>query len=1697
MQSPRLRVVPRVIISAALALGTPGALGTLGTLELIAGWMALAPAIPAQAQTCDHSGCVWSACATPATPVPAAFWGELQPVDQGTLPQERDVSYFNEYTTPGSYRGNPDFQAIDIENGWAFTAMDYGVKVWDISKGLPTQAAYLDYTHFPFWTAGEQKEPLTDIALPRGVDTVGAASGISSLGVTIIDFTDKSSPRVVYQNAYQEVSSVYAATIGGVHYAMAATTNGLLIYNMDFAKQLPTVCEEDNAPGGVCPGVYVGSVGNTSAVYVSGADQFIVTGNGSGVGFDVWDMTNPASPVHKLSGLQDRGVHGVALWQDPTTKHYLVGARTLPNYASPPGTPYQLEILDVNCITGACSAAPQVLSTYVDTVDPAIGTASYYLTLSFSGNTPFLYLGGDVLCGVANTPQREWLLDVSNPSQPRDITPPVKANGGYWGWYYRTNATGFNGVVPRKGMFWGQYFYRIGHSIFDVHQHVGAVAPAAAFTWSPLQVYPGTAVNFTDQSLGQPTSWTWTFALDGSPASSPTASPTNVTFPTAGAKSVTLKVQNTTGSNSLTKTVTVLPPQPQVASISVSPASPLQCQPVTLTANGVSGQPPLGWSWAITFTNGGSPASGGTSTAANSFVWDTKATNATPAGYTAKVTINNGTNTPASAQTTFTLGSLAALPAGGSFTPTNDPFASGTVQFHVNVAGATEWNWTFGDGATTGWTNDPVNGPNPTHTYTAVGTYSVTVTVRNCAQPGGVTSAALAVKITQTTPLIASFAPVCSFGFCAFSSGSPITFTDSSTGAGCWEYDWDGTGTFPDGGHTAPVTSHTYNVTTTTTFQPALRVRRGNCSGTETNTFTFKNGIIVSAGSPPPPPPGATINVSGPSSGATNTPYTFTATASNCTPSPTWTWSAPGGAINGGATGSSISVTYASNGSYSVSASNGGCAGAIGSAPIVIGTPPSTNLQAAFTYSPGAPKVGDTVSFDGTSSTGNPTAYNWDFGDGNTGSGATVQHVYNNSGTYTVKLDASAPGTGPSCLFGTCVSEATRSVTVAPNQPVTVSDFTSSGGCTNIGGYWTCGATTGQPLTLTGLETNAAATFAWDFGDGTTGSGSPVTHTWQSPGSIPVKLTVGGKGLTSSSTTKTFQVQQPQAPNANSDFNSSGGCTNLLGFSTCQAATGQLVTLTGLETTAGASFAWDFGDGTKGSGSPVTHTWASAGDFTVKLTVSASSLTTTSTNKTFQVRAPAFQSVVLPWVAATRGAFVQSCDLYLHNPGAKPLDVTLQFLKRGTPETNPPKATATIQPGATLYAPDVLQSVFSRDNIAGFVMVTVKSSDPLPIITSFNTVVRADGGQFGQTVPGLTLPNSNPPSNGSTGQSASTFQYLTGLNSNSDEVSYFGVTNPSPTAATYHVRLLDNQGRAIGESNGDLTVGPFGQRQFQAEDVHTLFGLASADDYLVSIENKTGGAVLFPYGENVRQASGDPSFITAGGTSAATQYVLGAFSTTGSWQSDVVLANTGTQPMHLTLTFTRIGFFSAPSAPVTHTMGTGDTQRLTDAIAGQWNLTNVVGVITIASDGPNGVYPIVQAESYNNAQPAHRYGQSMRAFSNADAAAAGQTDYMVGLRQDATHLTTFWLFNNSTTATGVYDVVYRALDGTVLGTVTDATVPAGKVRQFLPNQHLLPNGTAANGFTVQVVVKQGSVLTAAQVLTTSTGDPAYVQGAPR
>ena len=96
---------------------------------------------------------------------------------------------------------------------------------------------------------------------------------------------------------------------------------------------------------------------------------------------------------------------------------------------------------------------------------------------------------------------------------------------------------------------------------------------------------------------------------------------------------------------------------------------------------------------------------------------------------------------------------------------------------------------------------------------------------------------------------------------------------------------------------------------------------------------------------------------------------------------------------------STVDHVYASPGTYVVVASVTDAGGDGASTTLVITVAPRAPV-ASFTFS----ITGLNVSFDATASTGTDLTFTWDFGDGTSGSGATISHTYSAAGTRTVSL---------------------------------------------------------------------------------------------------------------------------------------------------------------------------------------------------------------------------------------------------------------------------------------------------------------------------------------------------------------------------------------------------------------------------------------------------------------------------------------------------------------------------------------------------------------------------------------------------------------------------------------------------------------------------------------------------------------------
>lgn len=225
-------------------------------------------------------------------------------------------------------------------------------------------------------------------------------------------------------------------------------------------------------------------------------------------------------------------------------------------------------------------------------------------------------------------------------------------------------------------------------------------------------------------------------------------------------------------------------------------------------------------------------------------------------------------------------------------------------------------------------------------------------------------------------------------------------------------------------------------------------------------------------------------------------------------------------------------------------------------------------------------------------STGAPTNWAWDFGDGNTSTDQNPTHFYGASGTYNVILTVTNPAG--------CTHTLNQLVDVSL---VPVADFVTNPTCF------------GSATQFTDITTGVPTTWQWDFGDG-----SPIdnnqnpTHTYGATGNYNVTLiAAAGNGC---SDTTTLPVTVTPIPTA--DFNFMPACT------------GDLTTFTDQSLGAPDTWFWDFGDGnTDATNNPnPTHTYTTFGAYDVMLVAgyAASGCTDTIiyTVNAFEVTTPNF-----------------------------------------------------------------------------------------------------------------------------------------------------------------------------------------------------------------------------------------------------------------------------------------------------------------------------------------------------------------------------------------------------------------------------------------------------------------------------------------
>ena len=460
-------------------------------------------------------------------------------------------------------------------------------------------------------------------------------------------------------------------------------------------------------------------------------------------------------------------------------------------------------------------------------------------------------------------------------------------------------------------------------------------------------------------------------------------------------------------------------------------------------------------------------------------------------------------------------------------------------------------NWRVGGDALTGWPSAPANG------YLAGSIADVAI------YPTALPAAAVAAHynggaIGASAP-IGRFTSTCTAESCAFDAS-----TSSDTGGTIATYSWnfgDGsavvTGASATRTHVYP-TAATYNVTLTVTDNTA-------------STDVVNHSVSPNFGTGNP--------VALFTANCTGLSCAFDGSTSSDTGGTITTYSWTFGDGSPVVTGASPTVTHV----YAASGFN---------VPSLKVTDNTTSVATYSTFlfpgSPGTPHAaftsnctGLSCAFNGTVSTDaggiSITGYNWNFGDGTTGTGAIPTHVYAAGGTYTVTLTV----TDSQFASNSITHSVAPTGTPPPSTPVAA--FTSN--CTGL----SCAFT--DASTDTGGTIND---WSWDFGDGTTGTGANPTHVYASANTYTVKLKVTDDMTDTNTVSHNVAPVGPPPPSTPVAVFTSN-CT-LLSCAFTDASTDTGGTITG--------WSWNFGDGSAVSTSQnPTHAYAAAGSYTVSLTV--------------------------------------------------------------------------------------------------------------------------------------------------------------------------------------------------------------------------------------------------------------------------------------------------------------------------------------------------------------------------------------------------------------------------------------------------------------------------------------------------------------
>jgi PKD repeat protein len=260
----------------------------------------------------------------------------------------------------------------------------------------------------------------------------------------------------------------------------------------------------------------------------------------------------------------------------------------------------------------------------------------------------------------------------------------------------------------------------------------------------------------------------------------------------------------------------------------------------------------------------------------------------------------------------------------------------------------------------------------------------------------------------------------------------------------------------------------------------------------------------------------------------------------------------------------------------------------------------ATNRAPVVSFTVDPPRGGKDTMFRFDASTshdpdGKISQYDWDFGNGQTGTGRIVTHRYNRAGSFQVTLTVTDNHQGKGQITKSVVIENNNApiphYTVSPPEGSTTTIFRFDGSRSTD-------------------RDGRIAKYEWDFKDGTIGRGTIAHHRFERNSTYSVKLTVTDNDGAEGFLEKELRVRG-KPPVARFQISPSAGdsSTNFqFDASSSEGGDGNIT-----------RYDWNFGDGNAGSGKITHHKYSHNGSFNITLKVTASGGLESSNTKTLNV----------------------------------------------------------------------------------------------------------------------------------------------------------------------------------------------------------------------------------------------------------------------------------------------------------------------------------------------------------------------------------------------------------------------------------------------------------------------------------------------